>query len=103
MNGGREGIVHEDSQVLNNACDPAIHADNPLCITLAEKREDSFEELAYNRPRHPSSERGIRPTIQVPSQWLGPLTSRVARRWTLSSWFISALSVGALASIAYSR
>ncbi len=32
-----------------------------------------------------------------------PLTSRVARRWTLSSWFISALSVGALASIAYSR
>ncbi len=56
MNGGREGIVHEDSQVLNNVCDPAIHADNPLCITLAEKREDSFEDPAYSRPQHPSPE-----------------------------------------------
>ncbi len=56
MNGGREGIVGEDSHVLNNVCDPAIHADNPFCIALAEKREDSFKELAYNRPRHPSSE-----------------------------------------------
>ncbi len=35
--------------------------------------------------------------------WLGPLTSRVARCWTLSSWFISARSVGALAPTAYSR
>ncbi len=32
-----------------------------------------------------------------------PLTCRVAKRWALSSWLISALSVGALASIAYSR
>ncbi len=32
-----------------------------------------------------------------------PLTSRVAKRWALSSWLLSALSVGALASIAYSR
>ncbi len=31
------------------------------------------------------------------------MTSRVARRWILSSWFKSALSVGTLASIAYSR
>ncbi len=32
-----------------------------------------------------------------------PFTSRVARRWALSSWLTSALSVGALASIVYSR
>ncbi len=32
-----------------------------------------------------------------------PLTSHVKMRWILSSWFISALSVGALAPIAYSR
>ncbi len=56
MNGGREGIVHENSQVLNNFYGPAIHADNPFCNTLAEKREDLFEDLAYHRPRHPFSE-----------------------------------------------
>ncbi len=36
----------------------------------------------------------------MPSQSL--LTSRVARRWTLSMWFISAPLFGELASIAYS-
>ncbi len=37
-------------------------------------------------------------------RWQKPLTRRVARRWTLSSWFISALSVGHwVGSIAYSR
>ncbi len=36
--------------------------------------------------------------------WQTPLNSRVARRWTLSSWFISDLSVGHwVGSIAYSR
>ncbi len=34
--------------------------------------------------------------------WRRPLTIRVRIRWILSSWFLSALSVGALASIAYS-
>ncbi len=56
MNGGREGIVHEDSHVLNNFCDPVIHDDSPFCIALAEKREDTFKDLAYDRPQHPSSE-----------------------------------------------
>ncbi len=37
------------------------------------------------------------------STWRRPLTSRVTRRWTLSSSFIPALSVGAFVSIAYSR
>ncbi len=73
-----------------------LKSTSPLQILKARMRS--------SRRRLRSSKKGLSwRSLSSCGTWRRPLTSRVARRWTLSSWFISAFSVGALASIAYSR
>ncbi len=67
---------------------------SPLKILKARMRS------ARRRPR----EKRLRWRSLSPyGTWRRPLTCHVAGCWTLSSWLISALNVGALASNAYSR
>ncbi len=86
----------EDGSVLAVICG---------CTLLVRLRVDGWRNLTRSARRclRSSEKRFSWRSLSSYGTWRRPLTSRVARRWTLSSSFISALSVGALASIAYSR